>query len=289
MNGRMRPYLPEMTIRDYNIYLRYLRGVRRQLYEEYGFYACHLLRTNGVLFAIFSDSLAGREATCQRKRVPGTLMWRRLMCQTQGIRLAAQVEVLLGWHSLQDRKYSELDLPRKVQRAVDRLFLRRSYERAVQQNPALERLFCQEREQAVVQMNLSARNYTLAAEPMSNIYGALYSTLATSDADQRQRMWAIGSGIGRIFYLQDKAERFETDRRRKRYNVFVANELNGQAAAVENARRQALAAANDLMRVYRMLDIKLNRGLLDNIMLLGLHHAVDPLEAGAEKENWEIP
>lgn len=289
MNGRMRPYLPEMTIRDYNIYLRYLRGVRRKLYEEYGFYACHLLRTNGVLFAIFSDSLAGREATCQRKRVPGTLMWRRLMCQTQGIRLAAQVEVLLGWHNLQDRRYSELDLPRKVQRAVDRLFLRRSYERAVQQNPALERLFCQEREQAVVQMNLSARNYTLAAEPMSNVYGALYSTLATSDADQRQRMWAIGSGIGRIFYLQDKAERFETDRRRKRYNVFVANELNGQAAAVENARRQALAAANDLMRVYRMLDIKLNRSLLDNIMLLGLHHAVDPLEAGAEKENWEIP
>ena len=289
MNGRMRPYLPEMTIRDYNIYLRYLRGVRRQLYEEYGFYACHLLRTNGVLFAIFSDSLAGREATCQRKRVPGTLMWRRLMCQTQGIRLAAQVEVLLGWHNLQDRKYSELDLPRKVQRAFDRLFLRRSYERAVQQNPALERLFCQEREQAVVQMNLSARNYTLAAEPMSNIYGALYSTLATSDADQRQRMWAIGSGIGRIFYLLDKAERFETDRRRKRYNVFVANELNGQAAAMENARRQALAAANDLMRVYGMLDIKLNRSLLDNIMRLGLRHAVDPLEAGAEKENWEIP
>ena len=63
----------------------------------------------------------------------------------------------------------------------------------------------------------------------------------------------------------------------------------GQAAAVENARRQALAAANDLIRVYSMLDIKLNRGLLDNIMLLGLHHAVEPLEAGAERENWEIP
>ena len=289
MNGRMRPYLPELTIRDYNTYLRYLRGVRRQLYEEYGFYACHLLRTNGVLFAILSDSLAGREATCQRKRVPGTLVWRKLMCQTQGIRLAAQVEVLLGWHSLQDRKYSELNFSKRVQRAFDRLFLRRSYERAVEANPALERLFGQEREQAVVQMNLSARSYTMAAEPMSNIYGALYSTLATSDVDQRQRMWCIGSGIGRIFYLLDKAERFEADQRNGRYNVFVANELKGQAAAVENARRQALAAANDLMRVYGMLDIKLNRSLLDNIMRLGLHHAVDPLETGLEKENWEIP
>ena len=289
MNGRMRPYLPELTIRDYNTYLRYLRGVRRQLYEEYGFYACHLLRTNGVLFAILSDSLAGRAATCQRKRVPGTLVWRKLMCQTQGIRLAAQVEVLLGWHSLQDRKYSELSFPKQVQRAFDRIFLRRSYERAVQENPALERLFGQEREQAVVQMNLSARNYAMAAEPMSNIYGALYSTLATDDPSQRKSMRCIGSSIGRIFYLLDKAERFEADRRNGRYNVFVVNELKGQASAVENARRQALAAANDLMRVYEMLDIKLNRSLLDNIMLLGLHHAVDPLEAEAETENWEIP
>ena len=269
--------------------MQYLRGVRRQLYEEYGLYACHLLRTNGVLFAILSDSLAGRAATCQRKRVPGTLVWRRLMCQTQGIRQAAQVEVLLGWHSLQDRRYDELRPLKRLRRAMDRLLLRRAYERTVQENPALERLFGQEREQAVVQMNLSAKNYSLAAEPMSNIYGALYSTLATDDPSQRKSMRYIGSSIGRIFYLLDKAERFEKDKRSGRYNVFVVNDLKGQTAAVENARRQALAAANDLMRVYSMLDIKLNRSLLDNIMLLGLHHAVDPLEAGAEQENWEIP
>ena len=274
MKGRMRPYLPELTIRDYNIYLRYLRGVRRQLYEAYGLYSCHLLRSNGVLFAILSDSLAGRQATCQRKRVPGTLAWRRLMCQTQGIRLAAQVEVLLGWHNLQDRKYSELRPFKRLRRAVDRLLLRRAYERAVQ---------------AVVQMNLSAKNYSLAAEPMSNIYGALYSTLATDDPSQRKSMRYIGSSIGRIFYLMDKAERFEADKCSGRYNVFVVNDLMGQASAVENARRQALAAANDLMRVYSMLDVKLNRSLLDNIMLLGLHHAVEPLEVGAEQENWEIP
>ena len=100
MKGRMRPYLPELTIRDYNIYLRYLRGVRRQLYEAYGLYSCHLLH----------EPAPG-------KRVPGTLAWRRLMCQTQGIRLAAQVEVLLGWHNLQDRKYSELRPLKRLRRA----------------------------------------------------------------------------------------------------------------------------------------------------------------------------
>ncbi len=289
MHGRLRPYLPELTIRDYNTYIRYLRGVRRQLYKDYGFYACHLLRYNGVLFAILSDSLAGRIPTCDRQRVPGTLCWRKTMSQTMGIRLAAQVEVLMGWHNLQDRSYSELRPFKRVMRAADRLLLRRAYQQAVKENPAFERLFWQEREQAKVQMDLSAKNYALAAEPMSNIFGALYSSLATDDPNQRKSMRYIGSSIGRIFYLLDKAERFETDRRKGRYNVFVVNELTGQAAAVENARRQALAAANDLMRVYSMLDVKLNRSLLDNIMLLGLHHAVDPLENGIDEEKWEIP
>lgn len=84
MKGRMKPYLPELTIRDYNIYLQYLRGVRRQLYTEFGWYSCHLLRYNGVVFAILSDSLAGRTATCQRQRVPGTLCWRRMMVPDAG-------------------------------------------------------------------------------------------------------------------------------------------------------------------------------------------------------------
>ena len=289
MKGRMWPYLPELTIRDYNIYLRYLRGVRRQLYEAYGLYSCHLLRSNGVLFAILSDSLAGRQATCRRKRVPGTLAWRRLMCQTQGIRLAAQVEVLLGWHKLQDRRWEELPFRLRVRRALDRLLLRRAYQKAVRENPALERLFGQEQAQALVQMNLSAQNYTVATEPMSNIYGALYSTLATDDPGQRKRMWYIGSCVGRIFYLLEKAGRVVDDKRSGRYNVFLVNGIEDPAAALENARRQSLAIANDMVRAYGMLDVKLNKSLIDNIMVLGLRHAVEPLDAGNQPVRWELP
>ena len=189
MKGRMRPYLPELTIRDYNIYLRYLRGVRRQLYEAYGLYSCNLLRSNSVLFAILSDSLAGRQATCQRKRVPGTLAWRRLMCQTQGIRLAAQVEVLLGWHNLQDRKYSELKPLKRLRRAVDRLLLRRAYKRAVEENPALERLFMQEREQAVAPC-------TPPLPPMTPASVRACATLAAA-SDASFICWIKRSGLKR--------------------------------------------------------------------------------------------
>ena len=42
------------------------------------------------------------------------------------------------------------------------------------------------------------------------------------------------------------------------------------------------------MRAYNLLDIKLNRTLLDNIMILGLRHAVDPFQEN-QPVSWELP
>ena len=123
---------------------------------------------------------------------------------------------------------------------------------------------------------------------MSNVYGALFSILAPDDPVQRKNMRYIGSCIGKAFYLLDKADRHEQDQKEGRYNVFLANGLSGEAAH-ENARRQAIASINDLSRVYTLMDVKLNRSLLDNIMILGLRDEVDPLEHGAWDLRWELP
>ena len=38
-----------------------------------------------------------------------------------------------------------------------------------------------------------------------------------------------------------------------------------------------------------MLDVKLTRTLLDNIMILGLRHAIEPLDAESQPVHWELP
>ena len=48
----------------------------------------------------------------------------------------------------------------------------------------LERLFAQEREQAVVQMNLSAKNYALAAEPSCEPELKVEVTVYTENVDK---------------------------------------------------------------------------------------------------------
>ncbi len=288
VTGRLHPYLPELSIRDYNVYLRYMRGVGYQMYLDYGFVSYEILPHKGGILAILADSLAGRQATCQNIRMPGSMSRVPVMCQTRGIRLAAQIEVLMYWHRLQDRRNGELPPCQQVERMSQRVLLHRAYRKAAEEEPALERIFHQQQAQAAAQHQLRGQNYAVASEPMSNIYGALFSLLASDDPVQRKNMRYIGSCIGKAFYLLDKAARHEEDQRQDRYNVFLANGLSREAAR-KNARRQAIASINDLSRIYSLLDIKLNRSLLDNIMILGLRDEVDPLEHGAWDLDWELP
>ena len=288
MTGRLHPYLPELSIRDYNIYLRYMRGVKYQVYLDYGIMPYGALAHKGGVMALLADSLAGRQATCQDIRMPGSLSKVPLMCQTRGIRLAAQIEVLMNWHRLQDRRNEELPFRQQMERMSQKVTLQSAYHKAAQEEPALERIFCQQQAQAAAQQQLRGQNYAVASEPMSNVYGALFSLLAPDDPVQRKNMRYIGSCIGKAFYLLDKADRHERDQKEDRYNVFLANGLSREAAK-ENARRQAIASINDLSRVYTLMDVKLNRSLLDNIMILGLRDEVDPLEHGGWELRWELP
>ena len=289
ITGSLHPYLPELSIRDYNTYLRYSRGVSYQLYLDYGLFSYGILPHKGSgALALLADSLAGRQATCRTVRMPGSLARVPVMCQTRGIALAAQIEVLMSWHRLQDRRNEELPFRQRVQRMAQKVMLIRAYRKAALEEPALERIFCQQKAQAAAQQQLRGQNYAVASEPMSNVYGALFSVLAPDDPVQRKNMRYIGSCIGKAFYLLDKADRHDQDRKEDRYNVFLANGLSREAAQ-ENARRQAIASINDLSRVYTLMDIKLNRTLLDNIMILGLRDVVDPLEHGAWDLKWELP
>ena len=47
ITGRLHPYLPELSIRDYNTYLRYSRGVSYQLYLDYGLFSYGILPHKG--------------------------------------------------------------------------------------------------------------------------------------------------------------------------------------------------------------------------------------------------
>jgi hypothetical protein len=292
MEGNLRPYIPDLTIRDYNLYVQYSRGVRRQLRQEYGLVPSLMVRHDCVVMALFSDSLAGREATCRYMRGLSHPFRRKpVMCQTKGIRLAAQMHMILLWRKLDDIPREKMTRRMRLWHRVAGALFTRPYRKAVEAAPGIERLLAQELAQAEAQELARGHSYAIASEPMANAYEALYGIFAPDDDNTQRLARYIGRCEGRIFGLLQMAYRADEDRRKEQYNVFAENGLN-TATALENARRQCSMEADNLAHAYNILDVKLNRSLLDNIFLVGLRHTIDTSDPAGKKkteEKWEIP
>jgi hypothetical protein len=289
MEGNLRPCIPDLTIRDYNLYVRYSRGVRRQLRQEYGLVPSLLMRHDSVVMALFSDSLAGREATCRYVRGLSHPFRRRpVMCQTKGIHLAAQMHMILLWRKIDDIPRERMTRRMRLWHRVAGALFTRPYRKAVEAAPGIERLLAQELAQAQALELTRTGSYEIAAEPMANAYEALYGIFAPDDGNTQRLARYIGRCEGRIFGLLQMAYSADEDRRKGRYNVFAENGLS-TATALENARRQCSMEMDNLAHAYNILDVKLNRALLDNIFLIGLRHTIDTAGQGKTEETWEIP
>lgn len=289
MGDFIHPYLPELTIRDYNTYLRYKRGLRYQIRRDYGWFAARRFRGDTTLIALLSDGLAGREATLKKVwRTPFRHEW--ILCQTRGIITAAQISVLMAWHNLMDRDTRRMNLRQRISRMTLQLFLRRAFVRASEENPALERLICQQREQAIAQMMVRGHSYERAAEPTANVYAALYAAAAPEDVDARSWMHQVGVYVGRGRFFLRKVENYEKEKRLGHYNIYAENGLS-RDAALANARRQCTDCALHLGQLCNRMPFRLHRRLLENILVIHLQKLVDSLgsEEEAKNEEWELP
>ena len=221
MTGRLHPYLPELSLRDYNIYLRYMRGVEYQVYLDFGIVPYGALFSyRGGVMALLADSLAGRQATCQDIRLPGSLSRVPVMCQTKGIRLAAQIEVLMSWHRLQDRRNEELPLKQQMERMSQKVTLQGAYRKAAQEEPALERIFCQQQAQAAAQQQLDR-----AQEQADQIVASAQKTAAARSEEM------LNEARSQAAALKQKAEADIAQERKKAVNE-VKDEIGGMAIEI---------------------------------------------------------
>ena len=272
----LHPCIPELKIKDYETFLAFRCGICSQLREGYGPFANLIQCDDTILFALLTDGLAGREATACEARCPRHWLRRhRMMCHTQGIRLAAQLNVLLAWHSIADKvAISPLEKCRKF-------FLLRleqaAFRRAAAECPAIERLLLQEQAHAQALVLANDKSYEASWEPYVNIFSALFVYCAP-DQSAVKALRRAGAAMGKIFFLMRSVEELERDRKIGKYNVFLENGLTSEAAR-EYAKCQCGIAAAEMANAYNLLNMKVYRSLLDNILFQGVEECVSDIGA----------
>ena len=266
--GYVTPDKGEMKVREYECYRAVYCGLCMQLKADYGFVSRMLLNYDLVTVALLADGLSGQQGSpCMKRCMANPLRRRCMHAGTDGLRLAAAALVQLSWYKLADDLTDE-PFARRAASAALRLLLRRAHKKAAAAQPELDKLLA---EQTVCQQRLeqaSCANPDEAAEPTGRMTAAILKRCAVQP-EQEHILERMGLFLGKILYWLDAAEDFEKDREKGRYNVFLHMGLD-RAAAIEQAALQCRLAAGEVARCYNLLELQLNRPILENIIFLGL-------------------
>lgn len=268
MFGYVQPVKPEMKVREFESYRAGYCGLCMQLKRDYGFLSRMMLNYDLVTVALLADGLAGRKSkACHKRCIASPLRCRCMQESTEGLRLAAGSLVLLCWYKLTDDTQDESGL-RRIGAKCLQWGLRKAYRKAAAQFPQLDRVLAEETLHQQQIENAKSCNPEEAAEPTGRMTGAIFELCAANE-QQKHILNRMGLFMGKVLYWLDAAEDLEKDKTRGRYNVFLLEGLD-KNEAVDRVRSLCNLAASEVARCYNLLDLELNKPILDNIIFMGL-------------------
>lgn len=137
-------------------------------------------------------------------------------------------------------------------------------------------------------------NPDLCADCFAEMLGFIYRPDFIKDPITRRILYTVGYNLGRWIYLIDAIDDIENDYKKKHYNPFLykyyeylksSNTINLFASYVFSQEENMLTyTLSSLSSAFELLDIKRNKGILENIIYPGLKNIQDNIKVKNEKK-----
>lgn len=280
MFGYVIPFMPELKVRDKELYQSYYCGLCRAL-GSYGAGSKLSLSYDTTFAAVLLSGLTGKEPEFDMRACAlHPSRGRTPFVRTDGI-----LDLCAGWSVLLAR-YKLLDDAgdgRPIRKAALPLFAR-GVRRAKKAYPEAETVL-EEGLAALAEVEKKPE-CSVDEAPMlfGSLLGKLFSTCPLVPAEQKPVMEELGRKLGGFIYTADAWDDREDDEKRGCYNIFLRSELSdprGTCAAMLDMY------INSAVLAYDLLDIRANKPLLDNIMYMGLARRAAEVLEGRKKRGRE--
>ncbi len=274
MFGYIRPLECELKVREQAEYRGVYCGLCKSIGRRYGqlerltlSYDCTFLAL--TLFAIGGDT----------KFVPGNCgpriyRGKRPIAQASPVLdYAADVNVLLAWYKAADDTVDE----KSAKAAFARLALHRAYKKAVRANAELDN----EIRESMNTLHALEQEKTASIDEPSNAFGSLLAAVILNaptlpESERKAAQWMYYN-LGKWVYLIDAWDDREKDEKSGSYNPFLLTKMTK-----EQATFLLNITLNEAKKAYDLLTQQAPRGVMDNIIELGLLHAQERVLAGQE-------
>ncbi len=288
MFGYVKPFIPNLRVKEYELYKSIYCGLCRSMKKHTGNLSRVTLSYDMTFFALVRMALTDTAFTIRKRRcVVHPLKKRPVMDDNEALAYAAYVGALLAAHKVEDNALDEKGL-RKFGACLLRPyagFLRKRAARAAY-----------EIETAVLAMvretrRLEAENCPSPDMP-AEVFGEMLAVLLSLGLDGANEAVAreIGRHTGRFVYLIDAVCDYEEDRKKGAYNPFLY--AFSDEAEMERFRRETLYGilmreSEAVLHAVNLLDFEgkpMFYACIENIITDGVESALS-MAAGKEQND----
>ena len=288
MFGYVKPYNPELRVRELEEYKAVYCGLCKQLGRSFGVFARFTLSYDFAFLAMLKTALDS-EICPETERcacIAHPFCKRIRVRENAAMQMAARAAMISVYYKLLDDREDE-GFFRQIGAALLLPFAKRARRKALAfaDGAAADEAAAK---MSAAQAQLEAEKCQIpdaAAEPTANFLAAVLKNCAAT-AEQAAVLERFGYLLGRYVYLCDALDDLEDDRRRGRYNPFLY--AGGEAAiAAKNALFLTTAELSD---DFDLLELHRYEGILENIIRIGLRAEVIRIEKklkGGDKHGTE--
>lgn len=288
MFGYVKPYNPELRVRELEEYKAVYCGLCKQLGRSFGVFARFTLSYDFAFLAMLKTALDS-EICPETERcacIAHPFCKRIRVRENAAMQMAARAAMISVYYKLLDDREDE-GFFRRIGAALLLPFAKRARRKALAfaDGAAADEAAAK---MSAAQTQLEAEKCQIpdaAAEPTANFLAAVLKNCAAT-AEQAAVLERFGYLLGRYVYLCDALDDLEDDRRRGRYNPFLY--AGGEAAiAAKNALFLTTAELSD---DFDLLELHRYEGILENIIRIGLRAEVIRIEKklkGGDKHGTE--
>lgn len=274
----------ELKVREWDVYQAYYCGVCKSIARRIGQLPRMTLSYDSVFLALVLASLSGQRENIHKEHcITHHLEKKPVVLGNPAVDYAADVMVILAYHKCLDDWNDE----RKASALAVRTALATAYRKIKGCQPEVIAAV----EDGLGRLSALEKENCALIDQVSDIFGDILAALFTGYGDhgdnsgraedeaetsdgntlmEKRALAHLGKHLGRWIYIIDALDDYEEDKAAGTYNplLFRKDGLVG----MENLLYNELA---EIAKAYDLLDVRKNRGILENIIFMGLRGQTD--------------
>ncbi len=280
MFGNIKPYKPEMKMRDFTNYRAYYCGLCKSMGSRYAG-LCNLgLSYEAVFIALIMSSLSDDKVTVKMKNCfMHPFSKRAMVIHNASVDKAAALNVLLMYNSFCDNVKDENDFKSRLAK----LWFKGPYRKAVEDNREEDKLIKESLDELHLIEESCCDMIERVAQPFADMMGQIASRLVK---DGGKSLYDFGFFMGKWLYVIDAYADIEHDIKHKSYNPFIlAYPENTKQNSKNDAEYLLSWTLEELGNIYDTLEIKRNKEIIENILFFGMPHRTHEVLEGKDRIN----